>query len=240
MNELTDEQRASFEERGYLVLDRITTDDEIEWLRGRYDAIFAGCTGDEGGRFVACEAPDGEPMLQVIGPEAEHPELLSATAYTTARRLAAGLLGVAETELSGEGHLVYKPPGCGRETPWHQDVAYCNDPLNDYHSVSVWMPLDDATVESGCMAFIPGSHRDERRHRRQQEDSYVLVVDDLDPAEAVACPLRPGGATIHHSRTVHYAGPNRTAMPRRVYVYVFDAPPVRRAVPAKRPWLGIG
>lgn len=239
MSELTDEQRASFAERGYLVLDRIAADDEIEWLRGRYDEIFARRTGAGDGRFVTCDAPDGEPMQQVLRPEADFPDLLDASAHRTARALAADLLGVREDELAEEGHLVYKPPGCGRETPWHQDTAYCVDPHNDYNSVSVWMPLDEATVESGCMAFIPGSHRDERRHRRQRDDSYVLVVDELDESQVVACPLAPGAATVHHSRTVHYAGPNTTPNPRRVYVYVFDAPPVPRAVPAVRPWLQV-
>jgi hypothetical protein len=45
-SDLTDAQRAFFAERGYLVVDRITTADEIEWLRGRYDDVFARRVGD--------------------------------------------------------------------------------------------------------------------------------------------------------------------------------------------------
>ena len=53
-----------------------------------------------------------------------------------------------------------KPPR-GREKPWHQDHAYFNLPL-DTPIVGVWIALDEATPENGCMHVIPGSHREGR------------------------------------------------------------------------------
>ena len=89
------------------------------------------------------------------------------------------------------------------------------------------------------MQFIPGSHRSEVRwHRHIDDDPLVhgLITDDVDPSLAVACPLSAGGATFHHCRTLHYAGPNLTDRPRRAYILVMSIPPAKRSTPAYRPW----
>jgi ectoine hydroxylase-related dioxygenase (phytanoyl-CoA dioxygenase family) len=51
-------------------------------------------------------------------------------------------------------------------------------------------------------------------------------------------PEIPAGAvTVHHARTLHYAGPNTTANPRRAYILVMNAPPRPAERPDARPWL---
>lgn len=56
-----------------------------------------------------------------------------------------------------------KPPGGGREKPWHQDNAYFTfEPGTPI--VGVWIALDPATADNGCMHVIPaptptGRHR---------------------------------------------------------------------------------
>ena len=65
-----------------------------------------------------------------------------------------------------------------------------------------------------------------------------LEVDDpVDGAAAVACPLPAGGATFHLSRTLHYAGENRTAAPRRAYIMMFGTPPTPYSGERRFPWL---
>ena len=49
--DVTDEQVAFFQENGYLSIPRITTDEEIEWLKGIYDKLFTGRTGEAEGRY---------------------------------------------------------------------------------------------------------------------------------------------------------------------------------------------
>jgi ectoine hydroxylase-related dioxygenase (phytanoyl-CoA dioxygenase family) len=240
--ELTDEQVAFFRENGFLSIERITTDAEVEWLRGIYDRLFQERMGEEKGEYFDLGGPRGhrgrEVLPQVLGPERKFPELLETVYTRNARRLAARLLGVTEAEISGGGHMILKPARYGRETPWHQDEAYWNPDVIP-HSLSVWLPLDPATMESGCMQFIPRSHTGEvRRHRHIDNDPSVhgLVTDDVDPAQAVACPIPVGGATFHHCRTLHHAGPNRTDHPRRAYILVLGAPPTKADRPADRPW----
>ena len=240
--DVTKEQIAFFHENGFLSIERITTDEEVEWLRGIYDQLFTQRVGEEEGRYFDLGGPRAhaglEVLPQVLGPEATFPELRESTYFRNARKLSAKLLGVGEEKVNGGGHMILKPSHYGGETPWHQDEAYWNPGMIP-HSLSVWLPLDPATVESGCMQFIPRSHMGHVRwHRHIDDDPLVhgLVTDDVDSSQAVACPIPVGGATFHHCRTLHYAGPNTTDQPRRAYILVFSGPPKKRDKPAHRPW----
>ena len=90
--------------------------------------------------------------------------------------------------------MILKPAQYGRETPWHQDEAYWN-PGALHCGLSVWMPLDEASLESGCMQFIPRSHLNETvlTHRHIDNDPLVhgLVTDEADASLAQACPAAP-------------------------------------------------
>ncbi len=240
---LTDEQVRSFRDDGYLAIEQITTTEEVEWLKGVYDRIFSDRLGEGEGRFFdlgGVRGHDGRDVLpQVLGPEKEMPELLETIYQRNARRLGAQLLGLDQSDVRAGGHMILKPPRYGRETPWHQDEAYW-DPAYDHVGLSVWMPLDDASVDSGCMQFVPGTHRYEvQSHHHIDDDPAVhgLMIDDNVPEGAVACPIPAGGATFHHCRILHYAGPNTTDNPRRAYITVLTAEPAKRDVRADRPWL---
>jgi ectoine hydroxylase-related dioxygenase (phytanoyl-CoA dioxygenase family) len=240
--QLTPDQVAVFRENGFLSIERITTDDEVAWLQGVYDRLFSERAGETQGEYFDLGGPRAhagrEVLPQVLGPEKKVPELRETLYFRNARRLAALLLGLPEEQVNGGGHMILKPAHYGRETPWHQDEAYWNPEVIP-NSLSVWLPLDPATRESGCMQFIPGSHRDEvHRHRHIDDDPSVhgLVTDEADPSRAVACPIPAGGATFHHCRTLHYAGPNTTDRPRRAYILVLSGPPTKRERPDARPW----
>jgi hypothetical protein len=53
----------------------------------------------------------------------------------------------------------------------------------------------------------------------------IECTGGFDAATAVACPVSAGGATIHHGRTLHYAGPNGSDAPRYAYILAFEVPP---------------
>ncbi len=241
--DVTSEQVELFHENGYVSIDRITTDEELEWLSGIYDRLFRERIGEQYGEYFDLggkRAHTGREVLpQVLGPEKKFPALLETNYYRNARRIIAKLLGADESQISGGGHMIMKPAQYGAPTPWHQDEAYW-DPDMIPISASAWMPLDEATVESGCMQFIPGSHRDDihwHKHIDNDPTIHGLVTEEVDPGKAVACPLRPGGATFHHCRTLHYAGPNTSDHPRRAYILVLGAPPIKRETPYQKPWI---
>src|SRR5262245_29636559 len=152
----------SFRENGFAAVERITTDAQLDWLAGLYDRFFAAREGGfPGGYFDLVrpyDAADEDLLPQVLFPEQRFPALRETALVRNGRRLAAALLGVPEGELRGWGHMISKRALRGPETPWHQDEAYW-DAGARYVAVGCWLPLDGASVESGCLHFVPGSHR---------------------------------------------------------------------------------
>jgi ectoine hydroxylase-related dioxygenase (phytanoyl-CoA dioxygenase family) len=241
--DVTPEQIAFFRANGYLSIDRITSDEEIEWLKGIYDTLFRQRMGEQYGEYFDLggkRAHTGEEVLpQVLGPEKKFPLLRETNYFGNARRIIAQLLGADEANVSGGGHMIMKPARYGAPTPWHQDEAYW-DPDLIPNSASAWLPLDVATVSSGCLQFIPGSHHEDihwHKHINDDPTIHGLVTEEVDPSKAVACPLQPGGATFHHCRTLHYAGPNTTDNPRRAYILVLGTEPLKRETPMQKPWI---
>jgi ectoine hydroxylase-related dioxygenase (phytanoyl-CoA dioxygenase family) len=225
-----------FHREGYLALHAITDAAEVTQLQGIYDRLFATKAGRAAGDhldLVTTDEDDQVPVLpQILNPANYAPELVATRFRANALAIAKQLLGA--DAVAGGDHAILKPPHTAAATPWHQDEAYW-DADKEYASLSIWIPLQPATLENGCMQFIPGTHRQEvLPHHPIGNDVRVigLEVDDVDTvvAEAVACPLPAGGATIHHSRTLHYTGPNATDQPRRAYIMSFGLPAKLRPV----------
>ena len=226
-NQVRAEDIAFFHENGYVVLDPIATPEELIELRCIYDDLFQRRAGrEEGMQFdlAGIDDEDKEATLpQILGPARFAPELKTMQFKVRAEAYAQQLLG---GECEGGDHAILKPPFTGSDTPWHQDEAYWSPELV-YKSLSIWMPLQDAMLESGCMQFVPKSHLlGVLPHHPINNDPRVhgLEVDNPGERDNVACPIPAGSVTVHHCRTLHYAGPNLTAEPRRAYIQVFGLP----------------
>ena len=57
-----------------------------------------------------------------------------------------------------------KPALNGHATPWHQDGQYW--PIRPLATCSVWLAIDDATSENGCLKFIKGSHKEKKLKKK--------------------------------------------------------------------------
>ena len=229
----TAEEVAFFREHGYLSVERITTDAELRWLEGAFETVVLEAQAS-GGRTDGGESG----FQQFAFPEMTFPQLLDTTFRYNARRYAAALLGAAEDQLVAWGQFLWKRPRDGKKTPWHQDEAYW-DPERSYNAVAAWLPLHDCPVERGCMQFVPGTHRQKilpHDLATDPEASRQLAALDVDFSTAVTCPLKAGGATFHHHRILHFAGPNTTDEPRTAFILEFQTPPNRRDVADERPW----
>jgi ectoine hydroxylase-related dioxygenase (phytanoyl-CoA dioxygenase family) len=230
---LDDRQIDHFHTHGFLRLEAITTAEEVTELQGVYDRLFDPDGPVADGDRVALAA--GETLPQIMNPDRYAPELRETTAYENALALATQLLG-PETYDAGM-HAIRKPAYDGVPTPWHQDEAYWS-PEFEHSALSIWIPLQPATLENGCMQFVPGSqHLGIQPHRRIDADSHGLELVSLEHVEgAVACPLPPGGATVHFCRTLHYTGPNTTDEPRRALIMGFNGATTRLERPKHMPW----
>lgn len=107
-----------------------------------------------------------------------------------------------------------KPGGDGMEVPWHQDGHYW--PIRPLATCTVWVALDDSTVENGCLRVIPGSHRDGVLHPHLREDRDDVVLNQrtadgfFDPSTAVDIALEAGQMSLHDVHMVHGSNPNRS------------------------------
>jgi ectoine hydroxylase-related dioxygenase (phytanoyl-CoA dioxygenase family) len=234
---VTAEQRASYAEHGYLVVDRITTDEELEWLGRVHAEIFEGGASFvfEPGRSLADDRPFR--LAQTIHPEIQYPELLATTYCRNARAIASQLLGKPADALTTWGYMLRLRPRNGRAVPWHQDEAYWA-PEADYDAVGAWLSLHDTTEARGALRFVPGSHTGEVLHHDEAGDvpETLLVADGVDDASAVTCEVPLGGATFHAQRTLVSMGQNRSRSVVQSYVIEVQSAPVRRAAPRLWPW----
>jgi Phytanoyl-CoA dioxygenase (PhyH) len=227
---LNPEAIATFHEQGFLRVDGILSGPERKLLGEVYDRAFdPGYQNPDLDRKNLGGTVAGRQILpQVLNPSAVFPDLRVAP-------FQARLLALARTLLGGDvvrynDHMILKPGGYGAATPWHQDQAY-HPPTHRYRNVNVWMPLEDASLQNGCLHFVPGSHRSVVLPHHVVETAQGTALCALGQEywnlNSVAVPCPAGSATLHHSYMLHYAGPNPTPVPRRAYIVVFRAP--RRA-----------
>lgn len=115
---------------------------------------------------------------------------------------------------------------------WHQDLNYWG--LDGEEEVTAWVALTPATVDNGCMRFVPGTHRvravahvDTFAKDNLLSRGQELAVQ-VDEAQAVDVVLAAGQASLHHGHLFHASGPNRTGS-RRVGVAIrYIAPAMRQ------------
>ncbi|MDH3439449.1 MAG: phytanoyl-CoA dioxygenase family protein [Gammaproteobacteria bacterium] len=121
---------------------------------------------------------------------------------------------------------IFKPPRIGGEVVFHQDSTYIyTEPES---CIGFWFAVEDATLENGCMHFIPGGHAGPLRERNKRTGEYSLATEVLDttpwdesktlPAEAKA-----GTLVVFNGRAPHMSPPNTSDKSRQAYtLHVID------------------
>ena len=109
-----------------------------------------------------------------------------------------------------------KVPGVAAgAVPWHQDKSYWPD-ANANPVITVWIPLVDSTYENGCLHLIPGTHT-KRAVRHGSETysgtGYLELPSEYVEArkkEILALPMTAGSAVLFNDRLVHSSTPNNS------------------------------
>jgi phytanoyl-CoA hydroxylase len=115
---------------------------------------------------------------------------------------------------------IFKPPRIGSEVVCHQDSAYIyTEPES---CVGFWFALEDATVENGCMHFIPGAHKSplrKRNHRMADGSIADEVLDDtpFDTSLALPAEAPTGTLVVFNGRAPHMSAPNTSDKSRHAY-----------------------
>jgi phytanoyl-CoA hydroxylase len=232
IGDVTEEDLGFFQEHGYLVVDELLDREEVEAARDGLLDLLAGKVPDfdgvqyEGGLVEALDDPDEVPpevkqdYVRKFMWFADHDERLGSIAAKPE------LLDLLDTLVGGEPEMfqdmaLLKPPGGGREKPWHQDKAYFDVSL-DAPVVGVWIALDEATAENGCMHLIPGSHHDGPVVHFDRRD-WQICDTDVQVDRDVMAPLEPGGALLFDGLLHHGTPPNRSEKRRRALQFHYTA-----------------
>ena len=159
----------------------------------------------------------------------ENPALKSLAEDPSLARVLSRLLG-GWPRLYQDMALI-KPPG-GREKPWHQDRAYFNltqaTPI-----VGIWIALDEATPENGCMQVIEGAHREGPRVHFMRRD-WQICDSEIARLRRVAVPMRAGGCLLFDALLPHGTPANRTDRQRWAVQFHYISPESRETEDEER------
>jgi ectoine hydroxylase-related dioxygenase (phytanoyl-CoA dioxygenase family) len=129
-------------------------------------------------------------------------------------KMAAQLADVDGIRIWHDQALIKKP--WANPTSWHLDTPYWS--FTDRRALSIWVALDDATYENGCLFFIPGSY-----HRTTFDNPGIgknmgtifAMYPEFKTTRAVAAPMKAGSCSFHNGLTIHGAHANMTPGLRR-------------------------
>ncbi len=255
--QLDDAMLSAFDEHGFLVLEDFVSQEACDSLRARAaelvdsfdpdavrsvfstteqtqlaDEYFLGSgdkirfvlekdafdeSGTLTGRKIDCLNKMGHAMHDldpVFDAFSRTPELAEV-----ARRLGINEPGIIQSM------YIFKPPRIGGEVTCHQDSTFIYTEPDS--CVGFWFALEDATLENGCMQFIPGQHKEPLKARNYRRGDSS-VIETLDPTPfpehlRVAVPARQGSLVVFTGRTPHLSGPNLSPRSRHAYtLHVID------------------
>ena len=231
---------AAYHRDGFAILPGFVSDAECEALKARAVELVAHWTpgdkptrfstkdqahardryfrasGDKIRFFVEDEAPD---RLNKIG-HALHDLDPVFKRFSRHPRFAvlAAQLGLKQPLLL-QSTFLFKDRVVGGEVAWHQDATYLRtDPPS---VVGLWVALDDADRDNGCLLALRGGHRGPlRQWFGYQGEELVTRTLDRTPwpaTEPVALEARRGTLVVLHGLLPHASAPNRSERPRRAY-----------------------
>lgn len=165
-----------------------------------------------------CDDPDLELKVRKFADFVGVEPHLTHLAQTQAKiqGVLSGLIGA--NAILMQNMALVKPPFHGSAKPWHQDDAYFRvAPLEAV--CGVWIALDEAGADNGCMHVLPGGHRLGALRHYHGTDCEIMP-DRLQTAElraenALAVPLAPGGALFFSGILPHFTPPNASNFRRR-------------------------
>lgn len=217
-------QRQHFEEKGYLVVSGLLDVKELSYYQLLYEDFIhnrvdaSRYRSDLGGHVEEKKQTPTERITQIMVPSRVLPELLTKSLHQKTLSIARQLLG--DDMALDFDMLIDKAPHSNTPTPWHQDCAYWID-MPDKRAVSCWVSLDEATVDNGCMWYIPGSHLQPMRQHHPAGKGGGALTCEADEKEGIAIPLQPGDCVLHHGGTAHYSRGNSTDTRRRAFITNF-------------------
>ncbi|MCU6713023.1 phytanoyl-CoA dioxygenase family protein [Paenibacillus sp. J5C_2022] len=219
--EVTEEQIQFYRDNGFVQVDNILSQEELEELREALGEVM----GADGGRSMQTSS-EGSAYYRVLNQRVntwrDHggmARFVLSSRFADAARQLSGYNGVRLFH----DHALFKMPGDSKPTAWHQDWPYW--PMNEARAMSIWIALDDVDERNGCMMFVPKSQRIRNLKMIDLVEPQDLFADEgakeVDRNSAAIVRMKAGSCTFHDGLTFHYAHANATDRPRRALAIVY-------------------
>lgn len=230
---LTAVQCAAFRRDGFVGPLDVLSPERLALVRGAVAAVIAGLDRYREQLYEVEQAFTERPHAVVchfLGGWRVHPVLRELVFDAGIAAVCAEALGVDRLRFWHD-QVFAKPPHHPGVVPWHQDYAYWTRTAPPCH-VTLNLMLDDATPESGCLQFVPGSHRFGLLPPVPFDAPLEAIRAHLPAGcdwRPVSMPLRAGQASLHHSHVLHGSDRNRSGHWRRAVVLNYMGAHVRVA-----------
>jgi len=231
---ITDEHIEAYHALGYLVVEKAFPQSMVNDALDGMLALINGERPDFKGiqfeawakdRLDSISKEEKQDYVRKIAWFVDYDERLKAMAeYAPMIETIRRILGEAPQLFQDMGLI--KPPGGGREKPWHQDKAYFDIRLED-RVVGAWIALDEATAENGCMHVIPCSHKEGAVIHFKRRD-WQICDTDVKVERDVMAPLKPGGCLLFDGLIHHGTPPNHSKNRRRALQFHYAGESVVR------------
>ena len=210
---------AAYDKDGYYFPHDVLSEAEAAALVADLKAAEAECAGQRAKLSLLRSYP--AQLLPSYAGLIRHPRLLEAASQIIGPDVLVWSCGFFIKEAASKSFV-----------SWHQDLNYWG--LDGDDEVTAWVALTPATVETGCMRFVPGSHlkRDVPHVDKFAPDNLLTrgqeIAVEVDEASAVNVLLRAGQASFHHGHIFHASGPNTTNARRLGVAIRYVAPSMKQ------------
>ncbi|GAA5179292.1 phytanoyl-CoA dioxygenase family protein [Rugosimonospora acidiphila] len=198
---------------GYGVLRGALTPGEVAEVNAEAVRLCRGELGAIDGRPTSApDEPDADVLRRYLC--VHHPHKLSAVVRRSLahRRVLDVLTRVIGPDVKAMQSMLFIKAEGRPGQPWHQDELFI--PTRDRSLTAVWIALDDATVENGCLWVLPGSHRRGVLYpdREQDDPRFDCSVEAYDfpyrDEDAVPVEVPAGSAVVFNGYLLHRSLPN--------------------------------
>ncbi|MEP7107850.1 MAG: phytanoyl-CoA dioxygenase family protein [Ferruginibacter sp.] len=221
-NELSQEQVEKYKSDGFLVIEDFLLKEELDAWRIALDEALVKRKGnkmpDRAEVYGKGDDTDKEyydnVFDQLINLWQDNDKMRAIILDERLGKMAATLAGVDGIRIWHDQALIKKP--WANPTSWHLDTPYWS--FTDRRALSIWVALDDATLENGCLFFIPGSHRKTSFENPGISKNMGAIFDfypEFKHTKPATAMMRAGSCSFHNGLTIHGAHANMTPGFRR-------------------------
>lgn len=256
---LSDAERRSYEEQGYLVRRGVLSPSEVEHLRDATEELcrdLSAAAGPSRARVRVSQhyvfelnglkdivlkwEPGDDDVVQGVEPFAHlHPTFIELAAHAGLVDPCADILDVPDVSLFTE-KLNVKRAHVGGRYSLHQDIPYWRGVAEDPDAlVTAWVALDDATAANGALEVLPGSHRlGQVPGKESGLDFERNEIDEttFDTSSMVTVEVEAGGMVVFGPYLVHRSAPNNSDRDRRAVLYTYQPAGLRTQRENVRQW----